>query len=167
MVLETCCCFVISIVTVMGHDNAARGGCRVSHYLVAAGKGRRSPLLSMLCYTCVELALGLLNGCILFDVSVLCHLYLIPLSLSSLSLSQTTSTGFGSNGGGGGGWGSDAGGEVTQKFESMTFSAKGGRGGFGRNSNDLSLSPHAHSPISFGYFLHVIFFYFVCSCHFC
>ena len=48
MVLETCCCFVISIVTVMGHDNAARGGCHVSHYLVAAGKGRRSPLLSML-----------------------------------------------------------------------------------------------------------------------
>ena len=36
---------------------------------VAAGKGRRLPLLSMLCYTCVELALGLLNGCILFDVS--------------------------------------------------------------------------------------------------
>ena len=85
-------------------------------------------------------------------------IYTSYLSLFSLSLSQTTSTGFGSNGGGGGGWGGDVGGEVTQKFESMTFSAKGGRGGFGRNSNDLSLSPHAHSPISFGYFLHVIFF---------
>ncbi|XP_019854878.1 PREDICTED: DEAD-box ATP-dependent RNA helicase 37-like isoform X1 [Amphimedon queenslandica] len=56
----------------------------------------------------------------------------------SLGVMPSFSTGFSSNGGadaGGGGWGgNNSSEEVTQKFESMTFSAKGGRGGFGGRS---------------------------------